>query len=147
FAHLETGGSSRVFAARFVRVFGEYFSEYLPIKSIVAIDLLGDEVEILHQWGEQKFELSPEFISKLRSMEIPWVGEWNSQVVAAFSSVEDNSILIVALLQSSDGLDYSTFAAHSSLFSSLHYTLIQHVKRLELQDAFEQARAIQMGLL
>ncbi|MCI0616792.1 SpoIIE family protein phosphatase [bacterium] len=147
FAHLETGGPSRTFAARFVREFGEYFSEYLPIKSIVAIDLLGDEAEILYQWGEQKFDLSAEFISKLNSVEIPWVGEWNGQVVAVFSSVEDKTILIVALLQSSDGLDHSIFAAQASLFSSLHYTLMQHVKRLELQDAFDQARAIQISLL
>lgn len=146
FAHLETGGPSRVFAARFVRQFSEYFSEYLPIKSVVAIDLLADEPEILYQWGEQNFEISTELISRLNSVEIPWVGEWNGQVVAAFSSVEDNSILIVALLQSSNW-DSSTFAAYTSLVSSLHYTLIQHAKRLELQDAFEQARAIQMGLL
>ena len=144
FANIETGGSSRVLAARFVREFGDYFSEYLPIKSIVAIDLLEDDTELLHQWGEEKFELSAEFISKLNSVEIPWVGEWNDQVVAVFSSVEDKTILIVALLQPSSVMDYSALA---SLFSSLHYTLIQHVKRLELQDAFEQARAIQISLL
>src|SRR5262245_50681989 len=77
FANLDTAGPSRLFAARFVRGFAEHFSEYLPIQSIIAIDVLSDDPEILYQWGEQKFEVSPEFISRLNSVEIPWIGDYN----------------------------------------------------------------------
>ncbi len=148
FANLETAGPARVFAARFAREFGEHFSTHLPIQSIVAFDLLGHDPEILYRWGELNLELSEEFIAKLRAVEMPWVGEWADHIAAVFSIGEDRTILISVFLQPSSALDKSTFAAHTlSLFSSLHYTLTHHVKRLELQDAFEQARAIQMSLL
>jgi sigma-B regulation protein RsbU (phosphoserine phosphatase) len=147
FANLDTRGPSRIFAARFVRGFGEHFAEYLPIQSIVAVDVMADEPEILYQWGEQNFEISTELISKLNSVEIPWISESNGQVIAVISPADDKAILICILLQPSLDLDPSIFASYVSLFSSLHYTLIQHVKRLQLQDAFDQARAIQLSLL
>ncbi len=148
FSELVAAGPLRKFAAQFAQQFCKHFAEQLSVQSLIAVDLLNDEPEILYQWGIMDHPIDQSLISKIHDTELPWVGEWDGSVAAIFSIGEHVELLICVTLERPVSSDNSAFCSHIySLFSSLHYTLGQYLKRLELQDAFDQARAIQMSLL
>jgi hypothetical protein len=148
FSELGAAGSVRRFAAQFAQEFCKHFAEQLDIRSLIALDLLNDEPEMLYQWGAINYPIDEAFISEFHGSDLPWVGEWNGSATAVFSIGEQAEILICVSMQRPVTSDYATFWSHIySLFSSVHYTLGQFLRRLELEDAFDQARAIQMSLL
>jgi sigma-B regulation protein RsbU (phosphoserine phosphatase) len=59
---------------------------------------------------------------------------------------EDASLLI-GFIGEEPNPDAEFRSQWSTAFSSFHYALVQHFRRLELLDTLEQARAIQMSLL
>ena len=77
FSELVAAGPLRKFAAQFAQQFCKYFAEQLSVQSLIAVDLLNDEPEILYQWGIMENPIDQSLISKIHDTELPWVGEWN----------------------------------------------------------------------
>ena len=148
FADLGTAGSTRVFAARFSEEFYKHFVEQLGIRAVIATDLLNDDPEIIFECGAADHSFDKEFITRISNSELPWVGRRNGSLTAIFPVGDYPEILISVYLECDPNTDDSVYCPYIySLISSLHHALGQHLKRLELQDAFDQARAIQMSLL
>lgn len=80
--------------------------------------------------------------------ELPWVGEMPAGRVGMVAVGAADGPLLVMFGPSAGEQDRSpTHAEFLSAIHSLLYAMRQHLERRELEDLFEQARAIQMSLL
>jgi serine phosphatase RsbU (regulator of sigma subunit) len=106
------------------------------------------------RWGSGRPDLSQELVQRWIApetrdiRELPWAGETSGGRVGLVPVSEDDALLMALFLASPGELQAApTSAQLTSALISLHYALGQHRRRHELEDLFEQARAIQMSLL
>lgn len=146
FREVNTFGSQELFAHSFLSRFHHHLSVSMGIQAVHLYDSTG----LVCSWGEFVSDLTEELDSiRNHGVEFPWTGPLHGRVAAALPLYEDSSLMAVFLLDSFEGVapEPASILAASSVFSSLHYAIIQNLRRLELQDVFEQARLIQMSLL
>jgi Stage II sporulation protein E (SpoIIE) len=78
--------------------------------------------------------------------ELPWAGICNGGLVALAALGTDCARVIALHLRQSEG-PASSPAGLMALISPLHHAASHHLRRRELEDLIEQARAIQLSLL
>jgi hypothetical protein len=145
FAELQTAVSTERFARGFIDNFMKDLSELLNVGTVHLYDCESGAPQIAATWGSQvPFDLTTVDFS---SLEFPWVSNHRGFLTAVLPVGCDSKMLITFFSQqnpngSEAGNEFFWYA-----FSSIHYALIQNVRRLELQDIFLQTRAIQLSLL
>lgn len=109
---------------------------------------------LIQRFGESRPDLSGEFTRRFADKgeegipELPWVGETSAGRVGLVAIGGADGPLL-ALLSASPG-DLRALPSRTEFLSaanSLLYAVRQHLERRELEDLFEQARAIQLSLL
>jgi serine phosphatase RsbU (regulator of sigma subunit) len=146
FENLNTSGHNEWLTQLFLSAFRSYLAEDLHICAIHLYDTTGDPAELLSSWGKSMPSVEL-LIRERKNQEIfPWfVDRTGSRaIILPFGDRPD---LLLAFFWD-DRVDRDLFNTYlASYFSSLHYALLQHFRKLKLQDALEEAREIQLSLL
>jgi hypothetical protein len=79
--------------------------------------------------------------------DLPWVGETAAGPAGLFAIDPDLSLLVALFLDGREAPDGAGMSRLADAVSTLDYAIRQHLRRGELEDVFEQARAIQLSLL
>lgn len=136
-------GSPRRFAERLLP---RLFSELGESEGLVCVQLLErreGQVRMLRHEGDGAADLgtwTPD--GWPAAIELPWAGETPSGPAALFPIGAE----LVVALRFAAGPAHST-AERLSLVTPIHYAVSQQLRHRELEDDFEQARAIQTSLL
>jgi sigma-B regulation protein RsbU (phosphoserine phosphatase) len=135
---------------RFAKTFVDRFVENLAIslrtETVQLYTRSEERTVLLETWGIHLPDLYQEIEIRFTGEDrFPWFGKWGQRMVAILP-IDERAQFIVVFFSRSD-TTFGDFADFSSYYSALHYFVIQHRKRLELQGVLEQARSIQMSLL
>lgn len=147
FQDLETGLSAGSLVENLVsRFFGE-FCRPLNIASAHIYGRRSQEIRLVSMRGNDFPDLAVDLTDLTETQrEFPWICPLKGRAVAVLPAGEDEHTLIVFIAGEADP-DEEFHSQWSTAFSSFHYAMVQHLRRLELLNTFEQARAIQMSLL
>lgn len=153
FKSLERGHPSRSMISDLVSKFFSEFRDSLSLSSAHVYEKSSEEIRQLSTNGNCFSNLSVDILRIFGTSrvvkeigEFPWIDTLHGRITAILPAEEDDRILIVFVGEEFDpDEDFKSYWA--TAFSSLHYATVQHLRRRELQDALEQARAIQMSLL
>ncbi|MCI0618192.1 serine/threonine-protein phosphatase [bacterium] len=140
-------GPSQKFASDFLSAFHNHLSKSLGIVTVYLYERSNGEISLIRKWGAISDEMNDALHGFLRTEELPWFGELENQMVALVRSGQEDMQLLVFVSDKEFAGDPGYKSHFLSAFTSLQYALQQNVKRLELQNALEQARAIQSSLL
>ena len=112
------------------------------------------DLELKARWGQGRPDLSVELTRRLIPApthdiaDLPWAGETAGGRVGLVPMSEDDALLMALFVADPGELHGApSFAQLTSVLTSFHYAFGQHRKRRDLEDLFEQARAIQLSML
>jgi serine phosphatase RsbU (regulator of sigma subunit) len=141
-------GVGRVFAERFVADLVEHLGDPLGVPAAALYERRDGVISRRRACGSAAPDLSAELARRLGPdgdiAELPWAGTTEGGPTGLFAiDVESRSIVA---LHFTPGEAWET-ARMVAVVSPLHYALAQHLRRRELEDVIDQARAIQVSLL
>jgi len=102
-------------------------------------------VAIAGEWGEAVPEISALLAERLP--ELPWLGQTRAGLTGLIRLEGDSTVLALFLPPAQEGTGPASLSHVGSRLSALEYAVGQHLRRTELEDILEQARAIQVSLL
>ena len=145
--------ASPAFAREVVpRVLSE-LGQFLGVSTAHLYEREADRVRLCEAWGPARDGLAGELPKRLASSgdgaitELPWVGDTERGPAGLFA-IDGDETLLVAMFPHADAPDDTAARARLEyVLSTLDYALRQHLKRRQLEDVVEQARAIQLSLL
>jgi serine phosphatase RsbU (regulator of sigma subunit) len=153
FRNLETKGSSRSLMQNLISKFFCEFCEPLKLLSAHLYERTAYEIELVYTKGSFFSSIAADLLEKLGAggdqkevQEFPWVEPLHGRIVAVLPGSKGGQTLMAFIAEESDS-DEETKLHWNTVFSSFHYAMTQHFRRLELLDTLEQARAIQISLL
>ena len=146
FEHLNVTGHNEWLTQLFLSAFKSYLAEDLHICAIHLYDKTCDPPELVSSWGKSISSIESVLYGREGSEAFPWFVErqGNYTIILPFGPHSDFLMAFFC----DDEVDREVFSTYFiSYFSSLQYALVQHFRKLKLQDALEEAREIQMSLL
>jgi sigma-B regulation protein RsbU (phosphoserine phosphatase) len=150
FEALESTGTSESFARGFLSEFRQHLAAALGVSCILLYERHSSGLILLSRTGvdcsDFREELEMEFLSRDKQ-DLPWITNLRKRIGAVIPAGNEGSMLMVFVADEALSENEAFRSNFSSAFSSLHYALVQNLRRLELQDGLEQVRAIQMSLL
>jgi serine phosphatase RsbU (regulator of sigma subunit) len=130
----------------FLSGFKHYLAADLEVCAIHLYDASFDPPDLLSSWGKSVPSVEAMLREHSGSEPFPWFLKWNGSFAAVFPFGEEADLVFVFFFHETlEELIFSSSLA--TYFSTLHYALVQHFRRLKLQDALEEAREIQLSLL
>ncbi len=120
-------------------------SELAEVLQISAIHLyeFSEGPQLLSARGEPLPEIGFDLQNQIHETDLPWFGNLNGRFVAVLPFDQERLLFLVFFGQDQGESRQSLCWA----LTSIHYALIQHSRRLTLNDALEQATAVQLSLL
>src|SRR5262245_60055681 len=152
FDELQPGGFGVGLLEDLVSRFFVEFAESLNITSAHLLDQNSDDLRIVFSKGNQTPKAVWNLLERIEGngqkggSEFPWIDRTQGKVTAILPAGDDENLLI-GFIGEEPNPDAEFHSQWATAFSSFHYALVQHFRRLELLDTLEQARAIQMSLL
>jgi serine phosphatase RsbU (regulator of sigma subunit) len=152
FEELRPGGFGISLLEDLLSRFFVEFSEALNISSAQLLNKNSEELRVVFSKGSQIPKAVWNLFERLEGndqkggREFPWIDRSHGSVVAVLPAGEDENLLI-GFVGEDPNADAEFNSQWVTAFSSFHYALVQHFRRLELLGTLEQARAIQMSLL
>ncbi|MFI5372940.1 MAG: PP2C family protein-serine/threonine phosphatase, partial [Candidatus Eisenbacteria bacterium] len=127
----------------------------LAIAGVQVYERRGDHVSRVVAVGAGHPDLSQELMERFAPIgedairELPWVGDTRAGRTGLVNAGEGGDSPLIALLLTPPGGLRGTPSRSElgSALASLRYAILQHLHRRELEDLFEQARAVQQSLL
>ncbi len=154
FDGLDPHGSPERFAARLAPRVLDKLGRSLGLTTAHLYRRTDADLALEARWGSGRPDLSHELGRRWLAPEtrdiadLPWAGETAGGRVGLVPVSEDDALLMALFLADPGELQGAPNRAQlTSALTSLHYALGQHRRRRELEDLFEQARAIQLSLL
>jgi sigma-B regulation protein RsbU (phosphoserine phosphatase) len=146
FEQLNTSGRREWLSQLFLSGFQHYLAEDLHVCAIHIYETTTDNPNLLLSWGKSFGTVQTLLTGRVADEAYPWFLRWNKTFISILPFGEEADLLFVFFLDETVGESiYSTVL--TSYFSTLQYALVQHFRRLKLQDAMEEAREIQLSLL
>jgi hypothetical protein len=153
FRNLEIKSSSTSLMRNLISKFFCEFCEPLRLLSAHLYERTADEIELVYTKGSFFSSIAADLLEKLGTggdqkevQEFPWVEPLRGRIIAVLPGSKGGQNLMAFIGEGSDP-DEETKLHWNTVFSSFHYAMTQHFRRLELLDTLEQARAIQISLL
>lgn len=147
FELLDPAATTVCLARSFINSFLDQLGPMLAVTRIHLYDCLSGASELTEVWGIAKdsVQLKLETVP----LELPWVGLSKDNLLAILPVGDDPSMLMVFFAdRGNNQAEEQEFHSYfDRAFSSIHYALVQNLRRLEMQDEFYQAKAIQLSLL
>lgn len=147
FDSLEQATTTISAARSFILSFLDQLAPLLGISRIHLYECLSGSPELIELWGNSKN--SEQIKLEVVPPELPWMGRSKDFSLAILPVGDDTTMLMVFFADRENCRviedEYQSFFDRA--FSSIHYALVQNLRRLELQDEFYQAKAIQLSLL
>ena len=125
--------------------FKHYLANDLQVCAIHLYEAIPDSPLLLASWGKAKADAA-ELLQNTGEEPYPWFIKRGENFVAILP-LGENTDLVFAFFIHEHVEENVFFTTLASYFSTLYYALIQHFRRLKLQDALEEAREIQLSLL
>ena len=127
----------------------------LAVAAVHVYERRGAHVERAGAWGAHSPDLAAELAERFMPIgdqqigELPWVGETRAGRIGLLNAGEDSDAPLIALILAPPGELRGTPSRSelTSALTSLRYAILQNLHRRELEDLFEQARAVQLSLL
>ncbi|MEO5989510.1 MAG: SpoIIE family protein phosphatase, partial [Candidatus Eisenbacteria bacterium] len=142
------------FAQRIAPALLQLLGDTLGVEAVHVYERRKDGFGTAKRFGEARADLGAEIARRIASTEddaikeLPWVGDLSGDRLAMVAVGGADGPLLVMFGPAHEALERGpTKAEFLSAVHSLLYAMRQHLERRELEDLFEQARAIQMSLL
>ncbi len=140
---LDHAGTKESSARAFLSAFQNELGDLLLVGSCQLYEVFSEVPELLSARGESIPEIGLDLQKRIQDVDIPWFGKLNGRFTAILPFDQEAShILVFVTRESVENEQFLSWA-----FSSIHYALIQHNRRLSLHDILEQATAVQRSLL
>ena len=153
-ADVNTAEPRERFARRVVPAVMEALRAFAGVETAHLYSRAGSgPVTRLEVWGEARPDLSsPErdpFAAAAGPAggDLPWVGETPAGPAGLFAIDQERSLLVALFAGGREPADGPSLSRLGYALSTLDYAIRQHLRRRELEDIVEQARAIQLSLL
>lgn len=155
FAEIDEAHPPRRFALELGPRLLQHLAGPLGIGAIHAYERDGGRFARLRDWGAGFPDLGAELAERLGRtgeeaiVEMPWAGELRVGRVGLLPVGQSPQAPLLALIAATAG-ELRPVPSTSEMFSaltSLRYAIEQHLRRRELEDLFDQARAVQLSLL
>jgi hypothetical protein len=154
FDGLETHGSAEHFATRLAPRVLDKLGRPLGITTAHLYHRAESDLSLKARWGQGRPDLSRELARRMIAdetrdiRELPWAGETNGGRIGLVPMSEDDALLMALFVGDPGELQGAPSTAQlTSVLTSLTYAFGQHQKRRDLEDLFQQARAIQLSML
>jgi len=133
----------------------QHLAHPLSIAAVQVYERRGGRLTQAVSCGARTPDLSGELMERFAPIgedairELPWVGETRAGRTGLINAGEDTDSPLIAMVLAPPGALRGTPSRSelSSALTSLRYAILQHLHRRELDDLFEQARAVQQSLL
>lgn len=142
------------FAKRIAPALLELLGGTLAVTAVHVYERRKDGFSAPKRFGETRPDMGPDLVRRFASTgddaikELPWVGDMTAGRVGLVGVGAHDGPLLALFGPARGALDKGpTKTEFLSAINSLLYAMRQHLERRELEDLFEQARAIQMSLL
>lgn len=142
------------FAKRIAPALLELLGGTLAVTAVHVYERRKDGFGAPKRFGEVRPDMGPDLARRFASTgddsieELPWVGDMTAGRVGLVAVGGHDGPLLALFGPARGALDKGpTKTEFLSAINSLLYAMRQHMERRELEDLFEQARAIQMSLL
>jgi Stage II sporulation protein E (SpoIIE) len=127
----------------------------LSIAAVQVYERRGGRLTLAVSCGAKTPDLSGELMERFAPIgeeairELPWVGDTRAGRVGLLNAGEGGDSPLIALVLAPPGAlrGAPSRSELTSALTSLRYAILQHQHRRELEDLFEQARAVQQSLL
>ena len=141
-SRLDSATANESSARLFLSAFQSELAEVLQISAIHLYEF-SEGLQLLSSSGECLPEIGFDLKNQIEDRDVPWFGDLNGRFAVVLPFDQQGLLFLVFFGQDNVESRQSLCWA----FSSIHYALIQHYRRLSLNDTLAQATAVQLSLL
>jgi serine phosphatase RsbU (regulator of sigma subunit) len=141
FGDLDRGRPGEKLATQFIGRVLDHLGPQLGLRAAQLYHRTPERLRLARQWGEH----APNLSGTPLDQELPWVGDTVGGLTGVM--VLGDPSRLAAFYSGDGGAGRIAQAELGAALSALDYALSQHLRRRQLEDLLDQARAIQISLL